>query len=143
MWASARPEALVSFFDTLTLKKYRRFGDLGCGDGVAVCCAALFVERAIGIEADLELCRQARDNAQALGLGDRCAFVCADFLDVPLDSFDVLYIYPDKPLDALYKKLKGWSGALLVYGPHFPPQGLLPVTTYTWERETLRLYQWS
>ncbi len=139
VWATSRPEALLFFFRELGLDRYSLFGDLGCGDGAAVCCGALF-SRAVGIECDPVLCRKARENAQALGLFHRAAFVCGDFLDLRLDPFDVLYIYPDKPLDPLIGKLQGWSGTLLVYGPHFPPKGLKPFDTLAWQRENLSVY---
>lgn len=139
VWATSRPEALLVFFRHLGLERYGFFGDLGCGDGVAVCCAALFT-RAVGIEADPELCRKALENAHALGLSRRTAFVCGDFLDFRLDPFDVLYIYPDKPLDPLIEKLYGWSGIFLVYGPHFPPEGLRLLSGLTWQRESLSVY---
>ena len=138
-WATSRPEAVLRFFHELGLDRCRLFGDLGCGDGVAACGAALFTH-AVGIEADPELCRQARENACALGLGHRTAFICGDFLDLRLDPFDVLYIYPDKPLDALTAKLRGWSGILLVYGPHFAPHGRPLLRRCSWERETLSVY---
>ncbi len=138
-WATARPEALVSFFQRLGLEKHHRFADLGCGDGVAVCCAAHYCQ-ATGIEADWDLCREAQMNARALGLESRTTFVCADFLQLRLDPFDFLYIYPDKPLEALWRKIRDWTGTLLVYGPHFPPKSQAPFKVYTWERETLSVY---
>ncbi|MEJ5364945.1 MAG: hypothetical protein WHS86_07590 [Desulfosoma sp.] len=141
-WATSRPEAVLHFFHELGLDRYRLFGDLGCGDGVAVCGAALFT-RAVGIEADPDLCRIARENAGALGLLYRTAFLCGDFLSLRLDPFDVLYIYPDKPLDSLIAKLHGWSGTLLVYGPHFPPDGRPLLRSLSWERETLSVYSWG
>lgn len=141
-WATSRPEAVLRFFHELALDRYRLFADLGCGDGVAVCGAALFT-RAVGIEADPDLCRQAQENARALGLVHGTAFICADFLDLRLDPFDVLYIYPDKPLDSLMEKIRGWSGTLLVYGPHFPLRGRAPVGRFSWQRETLSVYAWG
>jgi SAM-dependent methyltransferase len=141
-WATSRPEAVLHFFHELGLDRYRLFGDLGCGDGVAVCVAALFTH-AVGIEADPDLSRHARENARALGLLHRTAFICGDFLDLRLDPFDVLYIYPDKPLDSLTAKLHGWSGILLVYGPHFPPHGWPLLRRCAWEWETLSVYAWG
>lgn len=141
-WATARPQALLELFQEVKLQRHSRFADLGCGDGVAVCCAALFC-RAVGIEADLALCIEAQENARALGLMHRTAFVCADYRHVRLGSFDVLYIYPDKPLAGLERKLTGWSGTLLVYGPHFSPKNWKPSQVFRWEKETLSLYAFT
>lgn len=138
-WATARPQALLTFFRDVRMEEHRRLADLGCGDGIAVCCAALFCG-AVGIEVDRSLCAEAQENARALGLAHRAAFVCADFRHLRLHPFDVLYIYPDQPLTGLEHKLSGWNGTLLVYGPHFSPRSWKPIEVFRWEKETLSVY---
>jgi hypothetical protein len=39
--------------------------------------------------------------------------------------YDLLFIFPDKPLDWLERRLpQDWPGRLLVYGPYFQPGAL-------------------
>ena len=103
-------------FDRVDLGGYKRLADLGSGDGRVVLLASLYT-RAVGLEADPALVASAR--AQGLSLGIRgAAFRVADFMKDDLSEFDLLFIYPDKPLTALSRRLReSYRGRLLVYGP--------------------------
>lgn len=138
-WAASRPEHLFSFFKSVNLSGFPLFIDLGSGDGVACCVAGLFT-RAIGIESDLLLASSARGAGRDLGLSGRVDFVCADFLTQGIQKADCLFIYPDKPLYALEKVLEGWTGTLLVYGPHFPPKRLSLQEKLRLGMETMSVY---
>ncbi len=139
-WAVSHPETVAAFFQRLDLGRFRLFCDLGSGDGLVVCLAALFT-RAVGIEADRELCLEARKNALELGLGHRAEFVCGDFRRLRFHRADCLYIYPDKPQLSFFEPPPGWSGIFLVMGPHFPPHGFVPVHRWKWKTETLTVYE--
>ena len=85
--------------------------------------ASLFT-RATGVEADPELCTASQKMAQSLGLS-RAAFLCEDCRQTDLEPYDLLFIYPDKPLEWLEKRLPAdWPGRVLVYGTYFRPQSL-------------------
>jgi|GEM_PF-1234791 len=123
MWACSVAEELAELFAALELGRFQHFADLGSGDGRAVLLAALYTQ-ATGIEADPELVATARSLAAELGLG-RAGFIQGDLRQMDLSPYDLLFIYPDKPLAWLEKLLpEQWRGALLVYGPHFRPEGL-------------------
>lgn len=114
--------------------------DLGSGDGLVTCVAGLFT-RAVGIEADPNLCRTAAESVRLLGLDDRVEIVCGDYLSMNLQRADCLYLYPDKPFDKLEPCLSTWSGRLLVYGPHMSPRHLQPETHLRCGRERLQVYR--
>ncbi len=138
-WAASRPEHLFNFFKRVDLSQFRLFIDLGSGDGVASCTAGLFT-KSIGIESDLCLVSRAARAARDLNVQDRVGFICADFLTQRIQEADCLYIYPDKPINALEKTIEGWDGTLLIYGPHFPPKRLSLKGKLTYGRETLSAY---
>jgi hypothetical protein len=128
MWACSDAREVHDLFTQLGLENYRHLADLGSGDGRAVLLASLFTQ-ATGIEADGELVEAARGMAQALGLA-RAQFIQGDCREADLAPYDLLFLYPDKPLDWLEKRLPlDWQGRLLVYGPHFQPSGLIHLRT--------------
>ena len=108
MWACSRSEEVYDLFYQLDLGGYRHLVDLGSGDGRAVLLASLFLP-ATGIEADADLVRASKALACRLGL-ERAEFVCADCRQVDLHPYDLLFIYPDKPLDWLIKLLPSRPG---------------------------------
>ncbi|MEW5911896.1 MAG: hypothetical protein AB1814_05025 [Thermodesulfobacteriota bacterium] len=123
MWACSRAEEVYDLLLKLRLENCRHFADLGSGDGRVVLLASLFTQ-ATGIEADPELCQAGARMAEKLGLS-RARFICADCRSVDLSPYDLLFIYPDKPLDWLEERLPAdWPGRLLVYGPYFRPRRL-------------------
>lgn len=128
MWACSRSQEIFDLLGKLDLEAYSHFADLGSGDGRVVMLASLFLP-ATGIEADADLMRASRTMARCLGL-DQARFVCADCRQVDLAPFDLLFLYPDKPLDWLIKRLPpDWSGQLLVYGSYFQPTDLTHLKT--------------
>lgn len=128
MWACSRSQEVYDLLGQLDLSAHRHLADLGSGDGRVVLLASLFLP-ATGIEADPGLVRASRAMAERLGLA-RAGFLCADCRQVDLSPYDLLFIYPDKPLDWLVKLLPSpWRGRLMVYGPYFQPQGLTHLKT--------------
>ncbi len=138
-WAASRPEHLFNFFKRAGLSRFRLFIDLGSGDGVTSCAAGMFT-RSIGIESDPFLVSRAARAARDLKLLNRVGFICADFLTQRIQEADCLYIYPDRPIDALEPALDGWDGALFIYGPHFPPKRLSLMEKLRCGRETMSVY---
>lgn len=139
-WARSRAPHVFSFFRRVGLARYQMLLDLGSGDGLVACIAGLFT-RAAGIEIDPELCRLARRAARDLGVSGRVEFICGDYLELPIQRADCLYLYPDKPMRDLEAQLAGWRGDLLVYGPHFPPRSMQPILKLACGRERLILYR--
>lgn len=128
MWACSDPAELWELFGQVDLAACRHMADLGSGDGRAVLLASLLT-RATGIEADPWLVASSRDLAQGLGLA-RAGFLEGDCRQVDLTPYDLLFIYPDKPLAWLEARLPAdWPGRLLVYGAGFRPQGLTHLRT--------------
>jgi hypothetical protein len=140
VWAASRAPHVFSFFKSLELGRFNCFLDLGSGDGIVTCIAGMFT-RSIGIEADFGLCRTARRAAMEMGLDERVSFICGDYLTQRIWNADCLYLYPDKPFYSIEALLEGWSGSLLVYGPHIPPRNLEPTLRLRCGKERLVVYQ--
>jgi protein-L-isoaspartate O-methyltransferase len=121
MWACSELDEVCELFDRISLAGFQHLADLGSGDGRVVMAASLFT-RATGIESDPALHRASQDLAKSLGL-NRAAFILGDCRAADLGPYDLLYIYPDKPLAWLGHMLPAsWPGRLLVYGPYFKPE---------------------
>lgn len=139
-WASSRPAHLYYFFRRVNLSGFKLLIDLGSGDGTAALIASLFT-RAVGLESEPELVAAAARSARDLRIDDRVRFICADFFTQRIEEADCLFIYPDKPVYALEDRLQGWSGTLLIYGPHFPPLRMIPNSRFKCGKETLAVYR--
>lgn len=58
--------------------------DLGCGDGrILHQAAAVYGCRCVGLDIDADCIRVAREQASAIGVGDRCSFHVCDLLKLP------------------------------------------------------------
>lgn len=139
-WAASRAPHVFWFFKRISLERYDLLIDLGSGDGVVACIAGLFT-KSMGVEADPVLCELAQRAATDLGLAERVSFVCGDYLAVPIQMADCLYLYPDKPFDKLEELLANWRGTLLVYGPHFAPRTFSSVSRLRRGREQMVIYR--
>jgi len=140
MWACSDQTELLELFQQVDLASYRHMADLGSGDGRAVLLGALFT-RATGIKADPQLLAVSRNLARELGL-ERASFSEGDCRQQDLTPYDLLFIYPDKPLAWLEKMLPAaWGGRLLVYGAGFRPQGLTHLRTLYAGRTLCTLWQ--
>lgn len=139
-WAASRAPHVFSFFRRMEFGRYQLFLDLGSGDGLATCIAGLFT-RAVGIEVDFPLCDLAQRAARDLGLAGRVSFICGDYRQLPIQRADCLYHYPDKPMRELEELLADWRGDLLIYGPHYPLERMVPVLRLACGRERMVLYR--
>lgn len=128
MWACSDAEEVHDLFRQIGLERYQHMADLGSGDGRAVLLAALFTQ-ATGIEADPELVAASQAMARELGL-ERADFILGDCRQADLAPYDLLFLYPDKPLTWLEQRLPAaWPGHLLVYGPYFRPESMTHLRT--------------
>jgi hypothetical protein len=139
-WASSVADHVYHFFRELCLERHRLFIDLGSGDGLVACIAGLFTQ-AVGIEIDQGLCATASRSIRELDLQQRVVVVCGDYLSQHIRRADCLYLYPDKPIEALETMLAGWQGTLLIAGPHFPLQSFAPLKRLTRGRDQLVAYR--
>lgn len=128
LWTRSNLDEVLDLFTQIDLARYGSMADLGSGDGRVVCLASYFT-RAVGIEADPWLVTRSKRLAGKLAL-DNAEFKQADLRSADLSAYDLLYIFPDKPLDWLEVMLtKTWQGRLLVYGPNFLPAKLNHMAT--------------
>jgi cyclopropane fatty-acyl-phospholipid synthase-like methyltransferase len=68
--------------------------DLGCGDGrILITAARDFQAKAVGVELDGRLVKQARDQVNRLGLADRVSVIQGDLMKVDLKPADVVTVY--------------------------------------------------
>lgn len=111
-WAPSNVGHVFELFKRIRLERFQSLVDLGSGDGVVVAVASLFT-RATGIEIDEKLHGEAvaiRDN-----LGLDYHLKNENYLEEDLSEYDFMFMYPDKPLDKLEKKIVGaWKGTLVV-----------------------------
>jgi hypothetical protein len=128
LWTRSDLDEVLDLFVQIGLGQYKCMVDLGSGEGRVVCLASYFTQ-AVGIEADPWLVAQSRVLAADLGL-DRAEFKQTDLSNADLSPYDLLYVFPDKPLDWLERMpLRSWRGKLLVYGSGFQPESLRHLST--------------
>lgn len=83
--------------------------DLGSGDGrIVIAAAKQFGARAVGVEIDPELVKEARAKAEAAGVSDRVTFRQGDLFDTDLSEATVvtLYLFPEINLKLRPKLLR-------------------------------------
>jgi cyclopropane fatty-acyl-phospholipid synthase-like methyltransferase len=89
------PQAVVErMLEAADLKPSETVYDLGCGDGRILFTAAReFRAKAVGIELSDSLVREARDQAQRLGLENRVTIIEGDLMKTDLRGADVVTVY--------------------------------------------------
>ncbi|MFT4343114.1 MAG: hypothetical protein ACMXYE_00020 [Candidatus Woesearchaeota archaeon] len=129
-WGVSPLHELFDLFEKTGLKKHKKFLDLGSGDGRAVLTARLFTNAA-GIEYDNELHKHAVRLAKKANVD--VTFINDDFFNHALHEYDYLFIHPDNYIrNRLERKLQeemNEKAKLVVFGPHFHPEGLRKETT--------------
>ena len=128
-WGTAASDDVFELFKKIDLGKYKRFIDLGSGDGKVVMIASLFTN-ATGVEFDSELHEKAveiRDN-----LGIKAELICGDFLKMDISNYDLVFINPDRAFHkGVEQKLRDdLKGTLLVYNLVYQPTGMKKGKTY-------------
>jgi hypothetical protein len=121
MWAISDAKEAYRAFCHFKLGRYAHLADLGSGDGKVALIGSLFT-RVTGYETDDTLHKKSLEIRDQLKLS-HASFLRQDYLLADLSPYDILYLYPDKPLYALEARLHPvWHGHLLVNGLHFPPR---------------------
>ena len=121
MWAVSEAKEVYRAFCHFRVDQYNHMADLGSGDGVAALIGSLFTQ-VTGYETDEVLYMKSLEIRDELKLAD-VRFLLQDYFLADLDPYDILYLYPDKPLLSLEERLgPAWCGHILVNGPHFPPR---------------------
>ncbi len=118
--------------------------DLGCGDGrIPVTAAKVYGARAVGIDIDPQRIKEARENVEKAGVGDKVTIIEGDLFATPIGEATVvtLYLLPSlnrKLIPKLNEELK--PGTRIVshafdMGPEWPPEQQLDVegrNVYFW-----------
>ncbi|MGQ9479017.1 MAG: SAM-dependent methyltransferase [Thermoproteota archaeon] len=88
-------QAIDAALDLADIRSGDVFADLGCGDGyVLIRVAERFNVFSVGFELDPRLIGIALKKIKALGLSHIISLVQADFFQIDLLRFDVIYVYP-------------------------------------------------
>lgn len=129
IFQGADMDVLHELFSELSLQKYKRFIDLGSGDGRVVYAASNRL-LSVGIEFDKELV----DLSISLygRTNHPVKFICGDFYEHNISKYDVVFIAPDTGFengmeDKLQQELKG---LLIVYNNLFLPRKLKLVNEF-------------
>ncbi len=122
--------------------------DLGSGDGrIVITAAQKYGAHAVGIEINLDLYRQSRDQIKALKLDDRASVICEDMFDVSLHRATVVTLYlltssNEKLRPKLERELR--SGTRIVchdfHIPGWDPEQVVDVTSKNGIPHKLYLY---
>jgi precorrin-6B methylase 2 len=88
------PEVVTAMLKLAAVTKNDVVYDLGSGDGrIAIAAAKTYGARAVGIEIDAQLVKQARDRAQAESVADRVRFVQQDLFAADISEATVVTMY--------------------------------------------------
>ncbi|MFH0874303.1 MAG: class I SAM-dependent methyltransferase [archaeon] len=124
-WGGVIADEIYTAFKKIGLQNHKNFIDLGSGDGKVVLTAALFCERAIGIEIDNSLYNKSMEMQRKLNIPN-AIFYNGDFNDHSISGYDYVFVYPDSPMHRGMEKklLNELTGKVLHYGHHFHPENL-------------------
>lgn len=124
-WNASQSDEVYEAFKKIKLQKFRKFLDIGSGDGKVVMIAALFCKNAEGIEIDDLLHNKALEMCSKFGFWN-VAFHNKDIFEHDFSKYDILFLAPDAPLERGLenKLLKEMKGKLIHFGHHFHPRNL-------------------
>jgi ribosomal protein L11 methylase PrmA len=104
------PEHVVKrMLELAQIKKGEFMMDLGSGDGrIAIAAARDFGARAVGIDIDPQRIKEANENVQKNGVGDRVRILQADLFEANISEATVvtLYLLPSLNLKLMPKLMK-------------------------------------
>jgi ribosomal protein L11 methylase PrmA len=106
------PEVVEAMLKVANVKAGDVVYDLGCGDGrIVVTAAQKYGARGIGIDIDPQRIKEANENVQKAGVGDRVKIMQADLFEINISEATVvtLYLLPSlnvKLMPKLMKELK-------------------------------------
>lgn len=93
IFGAVQCKRLFELFKRIQLQQYKRFLDIGSGDGRAVLIASLFTD-ATGIECDEGLVEMGKKIQKQLKLKGN--LICRDFYQLDFASYDLLFVNPDQ-----------------------------------------------
>jgi len=140
-WNAAITDEVFEAFEKIKLNKFKRFIDIGSGDGKIVLIASLFCKNADGIEIDNFLHVKALQIQNKLRLKN-VKLHNKDFFEHNFGKYDVLFLNPDAPLERglEYKLLKEMKGKLIHFGHHFHPKYLRKEDSFSINGSLVSLY---
>jgi len=140
-WNAAISKEVYEAFKKLNLQKYKRFIDLGSGDGKITLIASLFCKQAEGIEIDDELIGKSLEMQKKLKIKN-AIFHHNDFSNHQISDYDAIFINPDKPIERILEKklLNELNGKLIVHGHHFHPSNLKKEESFTVDNMLISVY---
>ncbi len=106
------PEVVEAMLKVANVKSSDVVYDLGCGDGrIVVTAAQKYGARGVGIDIDPQRIKEANENVQKAGVGDKVKIMQADLFETSLSEATVvtLYLLPSlnvKLMPKLMKELK-------------------------------------
>jgi SAM-dependent methyltransferase len=93
-WVPTPDEVMETMFRMAELKARDVVYDLGSGDGrVLIYAARKFGARGVGIEIEGHRVKEARDAAQAAGVGERVRFIEQDLFKAGIGEASVVFLY--------------------------------------------------
>ncbi len=140
-WNAAISDEVYAAFKKLNLQRFKKFIDLGSGDGKITLIASLFCKEAHGVEIDDDLFKKSLEVKTKLGFKN-VQFYNNDFFEHPIDKYDIVFINPDKPIErGLEKKLlKELKGQLILYDHHFHPSQLIKKHSFLVDSTLITVY---
>src|SRR3989338_3771694 len=90
-WNASISDEVYSAFKKIKLQNYKKFLDLGSGDGKIALIASLFCKQAEGIEIDSVLHNKAVEMKQKTGISN-VIFHNKDFFEHKLSAYDIIFL---------------------------------------------------
>ena len=132
-WGVSASTEIFELFKKINLHKFKHLLDLGSGDGKAVMIASLFTN-ATGVEFDpwlVDVSNDIKNKLFHIPHTNRAKFIKGDFMEHDLSAYDIIFMNPDNKSLVLNDKLKSeFKGKVVVYGPHYHPEGLEKEDTF-------------
>ena len=141
IWGTVDLDNVFDFFTKIKLQNYKKFIDLGSGDGNVVMVASLFTD-ATGIEFDGELHKVAKKLQKELGI--KATLKKGDYLKANLKEYNSFFIFPDNEFkhgleNKLLEEMKP-KAKLFVYQQIFKPLLLKKGKTYWFNQVPILTY---
>src|SRR3989338_4910458 len=140
-WNASISDEVYWAFKKIELNKFKRFLDIGSGDGKVVLIASLFCKNAEGVEIDEFLHNKATQMKIRFGIRN-AAFHNKNFFEHDFSKYDALFLSPDAPLErGLESKLvREMNGKLIHHGHCFHPRFLKKESSFVVNGTLVTLY---
>jgi len=136
-WGTTNMNDAYDFFSRIKLERFKKFADLGCGDGRVVAIASLFTD-AVGIEGNKDLVEIGTKTFKELGINtelekkNKATLLCKNYYHEDFSDYEVIFMFPDNRYDdEMLQKLKTeFKGYLFIYNKTHLPAGIKAGKTY-------------